>query len=310
MIPQRNKIVGMIQWTKQHIILIFMMIIVSIFIYFKIILSYINTQATIMNTKKPLKIVVFDLDETIGYFTELGIFWEALEKFYGHNLFDDNFFELMDIFPEYLRPNIIKILDIIHSKKTCHKVILYTNNQGPKSWVKMICDYFNKKLGYTVFNTIIAAYKVNGKQIEPKRTSHDKSVNDLFNCSNLPSNTEVCFIDDLYHPLMDKDNVFYINIKPYRYSMPYNEMASRYYNRILIKKNSDITEIKFVNFIVSYMERFNYMVIKKTKEEENTDIVVSKKLLSHLEDFLKRDRITTTRKKRNRRTKTMRQEHK
>jgi hypothetical protein len=263
-----------------------------------------------MNTKKPLKIVVFDLDETIGYFTELGIFWEALEKFYGHNLFDDNFFELMDIFPEYLRPNIIKILDIIHSKKTCHKVILYTNNQGPKSWVKMICDYFNKKLGYTVFNTIIAAYKVNGKQIEPKRTSHDKSVNDLFNCSNLPSNTEVCFIDDLYHPLMDKDNVFYINIKPYRYSMPYNEMASRYYNRILIKKNSDITEIKFVNFIVSYMERFNYMVIKKTKEEENTDIVVSKKLLSHLEDFLKRDRITTTRKKRNRRTKTMRQEHK
>ena len=113
MILQRNKIVGIIQWTKQHIILIFMMIIVSIFIYFKIILSYINTQATIMNTKKPLKIVVFDLDETIGYFTELGIFWEALEKFYGHNLFDDNFFELMDIFPEYLRPNIIKILDII-----------------------------------------------------------------------------------------------------------------------------------------------------------------------------------------------------
>ena len=27
------------------------------------------------------KIVVFDLDETLGYFTELGIFWDSLENY-------------------------------------------------------------------------------------------------------------------------------------------------------------------------------------------------------------------------------------
>ena len=48
------------------------------------------------------------------------------------------------------------------------------------------------------------------------------------------------------------------------------------------------------------------MVLNKTKEEEKTDIVVSKKLLSHLEDFLKRPKLSMTRKKRLRRLKTMR----
>ena len=54
-------------------------------------------------------------------------------------------------------------------------------------------------------------------------------------------------------------------------------------------------------------EQYNYMVVKKTKEEEKADIVVSKKLLSHLEDFLKRAKNVNTRKKRFKRTKSMKQ---
>ena len=30
---------------------------------------------------KPIKIVVFDLDETLGYFTELGLFWDSLIEY-------------------------------------------------------------------------------------------------------------------------------------------------------------------------------------------------------------------------------------
>jgi hypothetical protein len=284
------------------------LVLLALFIFFKIIISYINTQASIMTAKKTLKIVVFDLDETLGYFTELGIFWDALEKFYGHRLFNDTFFDLMDTFPEFFRPNIFKIVDFIHSKKACHKIIIYTNNQGPKSWVKMISEYFNHKLGYNVFDQIISAYKVNGRQIEPKRTTHDKSIQDLFSIVEMPTNTEVCFIDDLYHPLMDKDNVFYINIKPYRCSLPFDEMASRYYEKVAYKNNKNIDETKFINFIIAFMEQYNYMVLNKTKEEEKTDIVVSKKLLSHLEDFLKRPKLSMTRKKRLRRTKSMKQQ--
>ncbi len=261
---------------------------------------------TTKSKNKPSKIIVFDLDETLGYFTELSIFWDALEKFYGHNLFTDKFFELLNVFPEFFRPNIIKILDILCKKrnmKKCNKLIIYTNNQGHKSWVTMISDYLNNKLGYKIFDQIIGAYKVNGKQIEPKRTSHEKSVTDLISCTDIASNTEICFIDDLYHPLMDKDNVYYINIKPYRCSLPFKEMAERYYNLVGV---ANTTEQVFVNYIVSYMSKYNYMVVKKKEAEEKTDIIVSKKLLSHLEDFLKRDRNTNTRKKRNKRVRTVR----
>ena len=258
-----------------------------------------------MKKTKPLKIVVFDLDETIGYFTEISIFWDALEQFYGHNLLNDKFFEMLNVFPEVFRPNILKILDVIHRKKSCSKIYIYTNNQGPKSWVTMLSDYMDMKLGYKIFDYIIAAYKIRGKQIEPKRTSHDKSVADLISCSNIPANTEICFIDDLYHPLMDKENVYYINIKPYHVSIPFEEMANRYYDAVL-GKNPTIKKTDFVSRIVSIMKQYNYMVVSKSPEEKNIDTIVSKKLLSNLEEFLKNERTPNTRKKRQRRVRSMR----
>ena len=299
-------------WFKNHILLLFMLLlIVSILFNFNKILSYINTQVYIMpvNNKKPYKVVVFDLDETLGCFIEISIFWNALEKYYGHNLFSDNFFEVMDIFPDFFRPNILNILDFIHKKKMskkCNKIMIYTNNQGAKSWVKMISDFFDKKLGYTVFDDIIGAYKINGKQIEPKRTSHEKSVEDLISCTGIPADSEICFIDDLYHPLMDKENVSYINIKPYHYSISYKDMATNYYRLVLNKNNNaNMSENDFVIFIVNYMNKYNYVVKNKSVLEEKTDVIVSKKLLSHLEDFLKNDRLPNTRKRRVKRTKTM-----
>lgn len=59
---------------------------------------------------KSHNIVVFDLDETIGNFTELSIFWEALNKYSSDTLSYEDFFKLLDTFPEFLRPNINNIL--------------------------------------------------------------------------------------------------------------------------------------------------------------------------------------------------------
>ena len=49
------------------------------------------------------------------------------------------------------------------------------------------------------------------------------------------------------------------------------------------------------------------MIMKKSDEEEKNDKIVSKRLLTHLEDFLKRERNVNTHRKRNKRVKTMRQ---
>jgi hypothetical protein len=300
-------------WILSHMFKLFLfLLLIPALIYSKNILSYLNTQLTQMKLKnkktKPLKIVVFDLDETLGYFTEISMFWDALEHFYGHNLFADKFYEMLDVFPEVFRPNMIPILDVLYKKKmrkTCYKLFIYTNNQGPKSWVTMLSDYINLKTGHKIFDSIIAAYKVRGKQIEPKRTSHDKSVTDLISCTDIPANTEICFIDDLYHPLMDKDNVYYINIKPYRISLPFEEMASRYYDAVL-DKIMPISKNTFINKIVPFMKQYNYMVLNKSEEEKNVDRIVSKKLLANLEEFLKNDKPPNTRKVRQRRVKSMR----
>ena len=114
---------------------------------------------------KPQKIVVFDLDETLGCFNEIGIFWDALEQYQGHKLFKEQFFDVLDLFEEFLRPNILKILDFVKEqkvKKVCDHVMIYTNNQGPRSWVEKISKYFAHKLGGPVFDQIIAAFKVQG----------------------------------------------------------------------------------------------------------------------------------------------------
>lgn len=289
-----------------NIFKILFIVILPVLFFSKNILSYINTQRELMKKTKPLKIVVFDLDETIGYFTEISIFWEALEQFHGHNLLNDKFFEMLDIFPEVFRPDILKILNILHRKKSCSKIYIYTNNQGPKSWVTLLSEYMNLKLGYKIFDYIIAAYKIRGKQIEPNRTSHEKSVTDLIKCTNIPANTEICFIDDLYHPLMDKENVYYINIKPYRVSVPFEEMAARYYDAV---NNISIGKTDFVNRIVAFMKQYNYMVLPKSAEEEKVDMIVSKKLLFNLEDFLKNERTLQTRKRRFKRVKSLRHPH-
>ena len=280
----------------------FFFIIIHVFFSEKNIFSQFNIFNTnkMINSAKPNKIIVFDLDETLGCFTEIGIFWEALENFYGTNLLNESFYDVIDLFSDFLRPNIINILEYVKNKKInneCDKIMIYTNNQGPKSWVTMISNYFNNKIGYKVFDNIIAAFKIGGKIIEFNRTSHDKSVEDLIRCTRISPNTEICFIDDQYHPLMNMDNVYYINVKPYIYSMPYEEMAEKYYNRH--KDNIKVKKEEFINFIINFMKQYNYPVKNKSKDETELDKIVSKKIVIHLEEFFKKDKKQNTRKRKN-----------
>lgn len=278
----------------------FFFIIIHVFFSEKNIFSQFNIFNTnkMIKSAKPNKIIVFDLDETLGCFTEIGIFWEALENFYETNLLNESFYDVIDLFSDFLRPNILNILEYVKDKKInneCDKIMIYTNNQGPKAWVTMISNYFNHKIGYKVFDNIIAAFKISGKIIEFNRTSHDKSVEDLIRCTRISPNTEICFIDDQYHPLMNMDNVYYINVKPYIYSMPYEEMAEKYY-----KRHKDTIKVKkeeFINFIINFMKQYNYPVKHKSQDETDLDKIVSKKIVIHLEEFFKKEKKQNTRKR-------------
>ena len=199
--------------------------------------------------KKHYKIVVFDLDETLGYFTEFGIFCDCLNDYFKNNQYSErNFNELLNLFPEFLRPKILSILQYLKIKKKenkCYKVMIYTNNQGDKSWAMNIKNYFDEELNYKLFDQIIAAFKVRGEQIEMGRTSHDKTINDFISCTKLPEDIEICFIDDVYHSGMNDDKVYYINVKPYYHKLSIEHMMLKFLDSKLGKDVKNKQDCKF-----------------------------------------------------------------
>jgi len=250
-----------------------------------------------------MKIVVFDLDETLGYFVEFGIFWDSLCLYLLKNNKEEptqeDFNAILDVYPEFLRPNIINILNYLKNKKstnTCQKIMLYTNNQGPRKWSNHIISYFESKLDYKLFDQIIAAFKVNGKRIEICRSSHDKSYKDLVRCTKIPLNAEICFLDDNYFPGMANKNIYYINIKPYVYDLNFDEIYKRFLNSEIGKEILQNHHEGFIDFMNKNIKMYNFQVIEKLQDEHEIDKILSKKIMYHLEVFFNKTNKTKTRK--------------
>jgi hypothetical protein len=250
------------------------------------------------NTTK--RIVVFDLDETLGYFTEFGIFCDCLDIYFKNKAYSNtNFNKLLDLYPEFLRPRILNILNYLTEKKKakkCYKVMIYTNNQGPKSWAKSISEYFDYKTDYKLFDQIIAAFKIRGEKIELGRTSYDKTIDDLFRCTKLPEDIEICFVDDLYHGGMTEDRVYYINVKPYHHKLTIHNLMLRFLDSSMAKNIKDKTE--FINIIEGEFKKYKYRVAEKSKEEQDIDSIIGKKMFQHIKRFFyENNNKTLSRKK-------------
>jgi hypothetical protein len=247
------------------------------------------------------KIVVFDLDETLGYFVEFGMFWDTLKQYYKkeentntNTVFDQSLFnKLLDLYPEFTRPNILNILKYLKQKKQdqhCHKLMIYTNNQGPPEWAQQIKGYFEDKLKFILFDQIIGAFKVNGKQVELCRTTHMKTHKDFISCTKIPETTQICFIDDVFHPGMTNDNIYYIHIKPYTYDLPFETITDRFIASGLLFKN---TPTSMKEAIIVGMKRYKHTYVEKPPLEHEIDAMLSKKILHHLHTFFNRKIINT-----------------
>lgn len=252
-------------------------------------------------------VVVFDLDETMGYFVELGMFWSSLSRLVETqniplNLNESIFYYLLDLYPEFLRPNIINILTFLKEKKInneCQQIMIYTNNQGSTKWPQMIKGYFENKIDYKLFNQIICAFKINGERVELNRTGHSKTYSDLVNCTKIPEHTRICFIDDTYYEGMNNDKIYYINIKPYEFKLPFEVLVNRFFKsqlwdkiqmnyKLNLKKNIE----EYKDIIFENLSRFNFAYHAKTGFSYKIDKILSKKILLHLQSFFhKSDKI-------------------
>lgn len=255
-----------------------------------------------LNTKSNPVVIVFDLDETLGFFSEFSLLWNYLQS-KNQNMQISGihtqlcFNDLFDNFPELLRPLIVDILKSLLRKKNHYtfELMLYTNNNGSKSWIQHIVQYLeykiskDLKLSSTLFLKIIYAFKINGKRIELKRTSCEKSYNDFLLTTALPNTTQVCFIDDTYFINMDVKNVFYINVEPYIYNFTASEYISRIKNSYCYNKYyTHINDVDLFQFLKSklYLEKQHIKKKNMTKDEKDIAIIDSKAIWKFLNEFL------------------------
>jgi hypothetical protein len=181
--------------------------------------------------ESPPRVIVFDMDETLGHFVQLGGFWDAVEQAHGRLLNLDHFIEVMELYPEYVRPGMAQLLGQLVEARAAgiiSGIAMYTNNQGPEAWARGIAAYFDKQVGVPVFDMIIPAYMARGERVASCRTSHEKSPSDFLRCTGMPPQTHICFVDDQYHRPMTGNGIYYIRAPEHVATLMPHELAGRY----------------------------------------------------------------------------------
>lgn len=232
--------------------------------------------------------IVFDLDETIGYFSQLSVLWKVLNKIHfltkKSELGQIQFNKIINHFKGILRPKIVEVFKfLLQNKEDNEKIILYTNNQVGKRWVILIKNYLEDILDSTLFDFLIYPYLIQGEIVDELRTTSTKTQNDLLRCTNMPNNTKICFIDDKYYPnLGESRQVHFIKLDPYIYKVPWQIMLE------------EIDKLEIVNESL-----INYTDLLNNKFLVNEEIIHYKdhNLLRKIIYFLKRRKNKTLRNK-------------
>jgi hypothetical protein len=282
------------------------------------------------------KVVVFDIDETLGNFSQFSIFGHVLEDYFDKPDATYRYFnDLVDLYPEIIRPSMVRILDYIRKKKNvgvCNKVMIYTNNMGPTKWISCIRQYFETKLrlqgtsitkpgsGLAIIpplfdHTIKPKTEDSDTQPQtqtqthmyPERTTNDKTVSDFIRCGRLPRDIEICFLDDLQHPKMVDERVYYIKLQPYHSYIPFEMFVIRFLNSALYRDIFDkftvtstisitsptakkqILSIELHNMFVKYanLAKYDAKAHQSKINPREIDEIISKYILYHLQQFFR-----------------------
>jgi len=236
------------------------------------------------------KVVVFDLDETLGSFSDLYLLWTGIKHICPEF---NEFNALLDLYPEFLRYNILLILKYLYKKKVenkCDKIYIYTNNQClSREWVSLIIHYFNTKINTTdsdicLFDQVISAFKIGNTNIELSRTTHEKTYTDLISCTMLPKNTEICFIDDNEFVKMKQDKVYYIHPKAYVHSLTVSQIIERCIQSGILL-NSGFKLITSSTYWLNWFSLHKRNFVANPVLDIDTNILITKKIMSSIREF-------------------------
>lgn len=251
---------------------------------------------------KTNKIIIFDLDDTIGHFEQLAIFIYGLQSIIDKKLDVHYIHKLLDLWGRFLRPGIFDILELIKKKKkrdSSIKVIIYTNNNGPRSWTLSIKSYLERKINYHIFDRVITSYSPNKKG--NCRTTYNKTLDDIIRCTGYSKNDKFLFLDDQNHPNMIHPKIKYVRLIPYRYNIPFEKMVDSY----LDSPNCNLIRKKYINKFQAFMHSYlnsaeirNSYNIDKTKISK-VDIEQQRMIKKQIKKFLNIRKTKNNKKKSN-----------
>lgn len=244
-----------------------------------------------------MKIIIFDLDETIGFFGEIYTFFCAIKHYfsvYSNTEYKDEdvIGYLIDIFPELLRPGILNILRKLSRHKinnhSLFYIYIYTSNKLHETWANNIKKYLNNKTRCNIFHEVV----FNGT---PKKNKlvHNKSIEDFSKQSKIETNNDFCFIDNNYHPYMIKPNIHYIHLNNYICYISVNQLIQRTlvsttigkyisYKTIFIKEIKTYYKNLFSKRVLNYLNSDR----RKPKDEISLDKQISIGLYEKIISFL------------------------
>jgi hypothetical protein len=160
------------------------------------------------------KMIVFDLDQTLGFFDQMVyIINQTRAEIYA---------PLFELFPEIFRPQLFELLHslaLLKKNKRVKGIVLYSNNRN-EDFVKQLIQYIHSKLGCSLFEPVLTYHS-------PERTTHEKSYHDLFACIKDGNTHLFCFIDDKYHERMNHVDIYYIRSEAYQYILEEKEVNTR-----------------------------------------------------------------------------------
>lgn len=247
-----------------------------------------------------MRIAVFDMDETLGTFSDLSEFIYTLARILKlvhsnpDKVIQDNFNAIVDLYPEVIRPKIMETMQFLVKMKRVHKcehVMIYTNNTGPREWTDSIKNYFNYKSGVSLFDRVIGAFKrPNGETVEVRRTSHDKTYNDLVRCTNLEGKIEVFFVDDRAHPGMHTSNVYVIEVKPYERRISQSVFIKRFMSSPLYHSLGIANSQPATSKLNRILEKKGHSSVSYTDDEREVDALVGETILEKVKWFFDSDR--------------------
>ena len=246
------------------------------------------------------KLVVFDLDETIGDFYMFYYFWQFLIAQYEYSTqFADapdlmhqpsTIHRILDLYPEFFRPGISVIFQYLaHKKLMGHLSImwLYTNNVLSPQYPVIIKNYIHHLIQTELIDNIVSAFSIKGRRVDLRRLVAEKEYTDFVQCLNYGEDLDICFVDNHLHEGMVHCQVFYIKLNTYRHGLSFAELTKRFYHSPLGDiVFGDITYPHAVSLLMDFVKKDQIMENCGTPNIQH-EYSISLQLLGQIKHFFK-----------------------